>query len=68
MDWAEASSLSQFMEELMKRIPARFAVLTVCLLILNTAGLLWIRHEFIQQSDPESGPVRVVQTLSLIHI
>ena len=47
----------------MKRIPARFAVLTVCLLILNTAGLLWIRHEFIQQRDPESGPVRVVQTL-----
>lgn len=47
----------------MMRIPARFAVLTVCLLILNAAGLLWIRHDLLQQRDPESGPLRVVQTL-----
>ena len=51
------------MEELMKRIPRRFAVLTVCLLILNTAGLLWIRHGLLSQRDPATGPVRVVQTL-----
>lgn len=47
----------------MRRIPVRFSVLAVCLLLLNAAGLAWIRYELAYVPDPATVPLRVVETL-----
>ena len=47
----------------MRRIPLRFSVLASCLVVLNLTGLLWIRHELITRNDPETSPLRIVETL-----
>lgn len=57
-----------FMDDRMKRIPRRFTVLTVCLLTLNSAALLWIRHEALNRHHPDTGPVRIVETLPATNV
>lgn len=47
----------------MRQIPVRFTVLAVCLLLLNAAGLAWIRLELTEPDDAETAPLRVVETL-----
>ena len=47
----------------MRRIPRRFWLLTALLIVLNTAGLLWIRYELGTEHEPQTQPLRVVSVL-----
>lgn len=47
----------------MRRIPLRFVALSVAFLLLNAAGLLWIRHELLNRPRPADAPLRIVQRL-----
>ncbi len=52
----------------MRQVPRRFWMLSALLLVLNVAGLLWIRQELRTQHDPETGPLRVVSSLPREHV
>ena len=41
----------------------RFWIVAGLLVIINVAGLLWIRHELIDTTDPSDRPLRVIAKL-----